>query len=115
MSSHNRGRIKSGRSSRRASNTEESQMMSEKTLINTDNKYLDGASFMFQASATNAMPSAPDVQMDQDNTDRTTRRSRKRKGRGGKVKGLGRGDAKTTYSKGQNLNPTTLQQNNGKY
>ena len=116
MSSYNRGRIKSGRPSRRASNTEESQM-SEKTLINMDNNYLDGASnfgstSMLHASATNDIPSVPGVQMGQGNTDRTTSygRSRKRKGRGGKVKGLGRGDTKTTYSKGQNLNHATIQQ-----
>ena len=49
---------------------------------------------MLHASATNDIPSVPGAQMGQDNTDRTTshRRSRKRKGRGGKVKGLGRGD-----------------------
>ena len=98
MSSYNRGRIKSGRPSHRASNTEESQM-SEKTLINTDN------------SATNAIPSVPGVHMGQDNTDRIARRSRKRNGRGGKVKDLGRGDTKVTYLKGQNLNHATLQQN----
>ena len=124
MAFHSRGRIKSCRPcgkepSCSASNTEESQT-SEKTLRNTGNDYLDGASIitsstmMFHASATNAIPSAPGIQMGQGNPERTTGRSRKRRGRGGKVKGPDRGDTTmTTYAKGQNA---TLQQKAfGKY
>ena len=119
MAFHSRGRIKSRRPrgkepSCSASNTEESQT-SEKTLRNTDNDYLDGASIitssMFHASATNAIPSAPGIQMGQGNPERTTGRSRKRRGRGGKVKGPDRGDTTmTTYAKGQNATLATLQQ-----
>ena len=121
MAFHNRGRIKSHRPrgkepSCSASNTEELQ-----TLRNTDNDYLDGASIitssMFHASATNAIPSAPGIQMGQGNPERTTGRSRKRRGRGGKVKAPDRGDTTMrTYAKGQNATLATLQQKSfGKY
>lgn len=101
------GRPRGKRASRRTSDrgNDELQLVGERSTIG--NEYLTtgvGAASKFNADATTAFPGGikPDPY-------RVTGQShRTRRGRGGKIKGLGRGD--TTYLKGQNNNLPSIQQ-----